>query len=62
MERLGIRYEVSRRDTLASGAESYLIDHSDVALLLDAEGRVVETYGGASGIPEMMAEDARALL
>lgn len=62
MERIGVRYEVSRRDTLASGEATYSISHTDKALLLDARGRVVETYGGSAALPEMVAEDARALL
>ena len=62
MERLEIRYEVSRTDTLASGETTYHISHTDKAILLDAEGRVVETYGGSAAVPEMVAEDARALL
>ena len=62
MDRIGVRTRVLRRDTLASGTVGYAIDHSDVALLLDADGAVVETYGGSAAIPEMVAEDARALL
>lgn len=62
MERLGVRYEVSRRDTLASGETIYHISHSDKLFLLDAEGRIVETYGGSAAVPEMVVEDARALL
>lgn len=62
MDRIGVRVEVSRRDTLASGEPNYLVDHSDKVLLLDAEGRVVETYGGSAAPPAMIAEDARALL
>ena len=62
MQRIGVRTEVSRRDTLASGRATYTIDHSDVALLLDADGAIVETYGGSAAIPEMVAQDARALL
>lgn len=61
MNRLGIRYEVSRRDTLASGEAVYSISHTDKLLLLDAEGRVVETYGGSAASPEMVVEDVRAL-
>ncbi|MEM1041411.1 MAG: SCO family protein [Bacteroidota bacterium] len=61
MERIGVRYEVSRRDTLASGEATYSVSHTDKALLLDAEGRIVETYGGSAGIPEMIADDIRAL-
>ena len=62
MGRLGIRYEVSRRDTLDSGEPYYSLSHTDKALLLDADGRVVETYGGSAAPPEMVAEDVRALL
>ena len=62
MTRLGIRTRVASRDTLASGRPTYLVDHSDTSLLLDAEGRVVETYGGSAAPPEMVAADARALL
>ncbi|MEM1054816.1 MAG: SCO family protein [Bacteroidota bacterium] len=62
MDRLNIRYEISRTDTLASGETIYHISHTDKALLLDSEGRVVETYGGSAGIPDMIAQDARALL
>lgn len=62
MDRLGVRYEVSRRDTLGSGRVYYSFSHTDKALLLDAEGRVVETYGGSAAPPEMVAEDVRALL
>ncbi|MDT0632715.1 SCO family protein [Rubrivirga litoralis] len=62
MERLGVRVRVSRSDTLESGAVATLLDHSDLSLLLDADGRVVETYGGSAAPPEMVAEDARALL
>jgi len=61
MDRFGIRYEVSRRDTLASGKAIYSISHTDKLLLLDAEGRVVETYGGSAASPEMVVEDVRAL-
>ncbi len=61
MTRLGIRYEVSRRDTLVSGAVTYSVSHTDKALLLDDQGRVVETYGGSAAIPDMVAEDIRAL-
>ena len=32
------------------------------AATLDADGRVVETYGGTSAPPQMVADDARALL
>ncbi len=62
MARIGVRHEVSRRDTLASGLATYEISHSDKALLLDADGAVVETYGGSAAPPEMVAEDVRALL
>lgn len=62
MGRLGIRYGVSRRDTFASGEVYYALSHTDKALLLDADGRVVETYGGSAAPPEMVAQDVRALL
>lgn len=61
MDRVGIRYGVSGRDTLASGAPFYTLDHSDTSLLLDADGRVVETYGGSAAPPDMVAADVRAL-
>ena len=60
--RLGIRTEVSSRDTLADGRASYLLSHTDKMLLLDGAGRVVETYGGTAAPPQMVADDARALL
>ena len=59
--RLGIRTEVSSRDTLADGRASYLLSHTDKMLLLDAPG-AVETYGGTAAPPQMVADDARALL
>lgn len=62
MDRIGVRSEISRRDTLASGEVIYHISHTDKALLLDPEGRVVETYGGSAALPEMVAADARAFL
>lgn len=62
MDRLGIRSEISRTDTLISGETIYHISHTDKAILLDADGRIVETYGGSAGLPEMIADDARALL
>lgn len=62
MDRLGIRVGVSRRDTLPDGTATYLLDHTDKSLLLDAEGRVVETYGGSAAPPEMVAQDLRDLL
>jgi protein SCO1/2 len=62
MARIGVRYEISRRDTLASGDAIYSISHTDKALLLDADGQVVETYGGSAAPPEQVAADARALL
>ncbi len=62
MERLGIRSEVSDRDTLGSGRSTYTLSHSDKMLLIDSDGRVVETYGGTSAPPQMVADDARALL
>lgn len=62
MDRLGVRVAVGRRDTLPDGTVSVLLDHTDRALLLDADGRVVETYGGSVVPPEMVADDLRALL
>ena len=62
MERIGVRYHVSRRDTLASGETTYSISHTDKALLIDQDGRVVETYGGSAAPPEQVAGDVRALL
>ena len=62
MDRIGVRTRVARRDTLADGTPTYEIDHSDAALLLDADGAIVETYGGSGALPEMVADDARALL
>ena len=62
MDRLGIRTEVSGRDTLADGRTTYLVSHTDKMLLLDGDGRVVETYGGTAAPPQMVADDARALL
>ncbi|HEX8298755.1 MAG TPA: SCO family protein, partial [Rubricoccaceae bacterium] len=60
MRRLGIRTSVAARDTLADGTETVMISHSDKLLLLDGDGRVVETYGGTSAPPQMVADDARA--
>lgn len=62
MDRLGVRVEVSQRDTLASGRAYYALSHTDKALLLDAEGRVVETYGGSAAPPALVAADVRDLL
>ena len=62
MDRIGVRSEVSRRDTFADGRPYYALSHTDKALLLDADGRVVETYGGSAAPPEMVAEDVRAIL
>jgi protein SCO1/2 len=62
MERLRIRTQFETPDTLSDGTLHYLVSHSDKALLLDATGQVVETYGGSSLLPEMVADDARALL
>ena len=62
MARLGVRTRVSDRDTLADGRATYLVSHTDAMLLLDAQGRVAETYGGTSAPPQMVADDARALL
>jgi cytochrome oxidase Cu insertion factor (SCO1/SenC/PrrC family) len=62
MRRLGIRTAVAARDTLSDGTETVMISHSDKMILLDARGRIVETYGGGSAPPQMVADDARALL
>lgn len=62
MDRLSVRTEVSRRDTFADGRVYYALSHTDKALLLDAEGRVVETYGGSAAPPALVAQDIRALL
>ena len=62
MDRLDIRTEVSARDTFADGRVYYALSHTDKMLLLDAQGRVVETYGGSAAPPQMVADDARALL
>lgn len=62
MDRLGIRYRESRRDTFADGRVYYALSHTDKALLIDADGRVVETYGGSAAPPEMVAQDVRDLL
>ena len=62
MDRLGIRVKESRRDTFASGQVYYALSHTDKALLIDAEGRVVETYGGSAAPPELVAQDVRDLL
>ena len=61
MARLGVRSQVSRRDTFASGEVYYALSHTDKALLVDADGRVVETYGGSAARPEMVARDVRSL-
>lgn len=62
MRRIGVRYRVSQRDTLQSGQAIYSISHTDKALLLDAEGRIVETYGGSAAPVDLVVEDIRALL
>jgi len=62
MTRLGIRVAPGARDTLADGRVTALLDHSDKSFLLDAQGRVVETYGGSAAPPEMVAQDLRDLL
>ena len=62
MDRIGVRVRESRRDTFADGRVYYALSHTDKALLLDAHGNVVETYGGSAAPPEMVAEDVRALL
>ncbi|MEM1268933.1 MAG: SCO family protein [Bacteroidota bacterium] len=61
MDRLEIRYEISRRDTLASGTPIYSISHTDKILLFDAEGRLVESYGGSASSPEAVAADILTL-
>ena len=62
MRRLGIRTQISARDTLGDGTPTYSIAHTDKLLLVDADGRVVETYGGSSAPPDMVVADTRALL
>ena len=62
MERIRVRYEVSRRDTLDDGRAIYSISHTDKALLIDTEGRVLEEYGGSASPAEMIASDIRAIL
>ena len=62
MDRIGVRVQESDRDTFADGRVYYALSHTDKALLLDAQGNVVETYGGSAAPPEMVAEDVRALL
>lgn len=62
MTRLGIRTETGPRSALADGTPTYEVSHTDKLLLLDAEGRVVETYGASGAPPQMVADDARALL
>ena len=61
MDRLGVRVGVAERDTLASGTPYYTLNHNDHSLLLDAEGRVVETYGGSVAPPDLVAADVRDL-
>ncbi len=61
MDRLGIRTERGERDTLSTGEVTYDVSHSDKLLLLDPQGRIVETYGGSAAPPEMVAADVRAL-
>ncbi|GAB5537309.1 MAG: SCO family protein [Rubricoccaceae bacterium] len=62
MDRFDINYEISRRDTLESGTVTYSMSHTDKALLIDAEGRVLETYGGSASPAEQIAGDIRELL
>lgn len=62
MARLGVRTQTGPRGALADGMPTYEIAHSDKLLLIDAQGRVVETYGGTGAVPQMVADDARALL
>lgn len=60
MDRLGIRVVRVRGDSLEP--QAYGLSHTDKALLLDAEGRVVETYAGTAAPPHLVADDVRALL
>ena len=70
MGRMGIRYQVdppptsraalTQPDTTAAPA-SYLVSHTDEISLLDARGRLVETYGGSRTPPEILIEDLQAL-
>ncbi len=62
MDRIEVRYEISRRDTLESGKVIYSMSHTDKAILIDADGRVLETYGGSASPAEQIAGDIRALL
>ena len=62
MARLGIRTQTGPRRTLTDGTPTYEVAHTDKLLLIDAEGRIVETYGGTAAVPQMVADDARALL
>ncbi|MFN3596425.1 MAG: SCO family protein [Rubricoccaceae bacterium] len=59
MDRLGIRVEEVPHP---GGEGPPLIDHSDRAFLLDARGRIVETYSGTATPPDMIAGDIRSLL
>ncbi len=62
MARIGVRTQTGPRSALADGTPAYAVSHSDVLLLIDAEGRVVETYGASAAPPQMVADDVRALL
>lgn len=61
MDRIDVRYEISRRDTLLSGDTIYSISHTDKALLIDADGQVLETYSGSASPAEQIAGDIREL-
>ena len=62
MDRIQVRYEISRRDTLDSGEVIYSMSHTDKAILIDADGRVLETYGGSASPPDQIAGDIRDIL
>lgn len=59
MGRLGVRVEAMPGHA-ADGPP--LLDHTDRAFLLDARGRIVETYSATATPPEMIAADLRSLL
>lgn len=62
MDRIEVRYEISRRDTLDSGQVIYSMSHTDKALLIDADGRILETYGGSASPADQIAGDIREIL
>lgn len=62
MDRIRVNYEISRRDTLESGKVVYSMSHTDKALLMDSDGRILETYGGSASPAEQIAGDIRELL